>query len=65
MTLKKLSTTAGEKPKRNRTELSITNGFEFGIGFWLAGVFIMVFGVPAISCAVVLVLGMLGRGIPR
>lgn len=48
---------------RNRTELSITNGFEFGIGFWLAGVFILFFGVPAIACAVVLALGVLGRGV--
>lgn len=50
-----------EKPKRNRLELSITNGFEFGIGFWLAGVFIMLFGVPAIACAVVMALALIGQ----
>lgn len=46
---------------RNRTELSITNGFEFGIGFWLAGILIMFFGVPALTCITIIALGVIGR----
>lgn len=49
-----------KKPPRNRTELSITNGFEFGLGFWLAGILVLMFGVPAITCVVVLGLSLVG-----
>lgn len=61
MTIRKLSTQE-EKPKqRNRTDLSITNGFEFGIGFWLASVLVLVFGVPILTCVALIAVAVLGR----
>jgi hypothetical protein len=69
MTIRKLSTMednalpvpSGDKPKRNRTDLSITNGFEFGIGFWLASVLVLVFGVPILTCVALIAVAVLGR----
>jgi len=58
--LKKLS----PRP-RNRTELTIWNGFEFGIGFWIAGVFVLIFGVPLLTCAALVVLAALGDSLGR
>lgn len=58
--LKKLA----PKP-RNRTELTIWNGLEFGIGFWLAGVGVLIFGVPILTCAALIVLAILGDTLGR
>lgn len=69
MTIRKLPTMQEKtdapptkKPPRNRTELSATNGFEFGLGFWLDGVLVMFFGVPALTCVTIIVIGALGQG---
>ena len=48
------------KKIRNRTELTMWNGLEFGIGFWLAGVGVLIFGVPLLTCAALIVLAILG-----
>lgn len=47
--------------RRNRTDLSISNGFEFGIGFWLASVLVLVFGVPILTCVALIAIAVLGR----
>lgn len=50
---------------RNRTELTIWNGLEFGIGFWLAGVGVLIFGVPILTCAALIVLSVIGDTLSR
>lgn len=50
---------------RNRTELTIWNGLEFGIGFWLAGVGVLIFGVPILTCAALIVLAVIGDTLSR
>lgn len=50
-----------KKPPRNKAELSLTNGFEFGLGFWVAGMLVMFFGVPALTCVTFIALAAIGR----
>jgi hypothetical protein len=61
MNIRKPDTNPIKPIRRNRTDLSISNGFEFGIGFWLASVLVLVFGVPILTCVALMAIAVLGR----
>ena len=43
-----------------RKPLTFTEGFNFGLGFWIAGFLFLVFGVPIFTILAVIALAILG-----
>lgn len=49
--------------KAPRKPLTFTEGFNFGLGFWVAGFFFLVVGVPILTVLAFIILAFLGASL--
>jgi hypothetical protein len=48
------------KPRETRPPLTFTEGFNFGLGFWVAGFLFLTIGVPILTVLAFIALAMIG-----
>lgn len=51
------------KPKEPRTPLTFTEGFNFGLGFWVAGFLFLTVGVPILAVLAFIAVAFLGASL--